>query len=471
MGSVLADRPGIREIAVRHAPVHQYWALVGNGANRIAANEVRIKLSELCYKGIPSDATEDKKHIDLSSEPLILVCAAGLYGSTADDVAKEVAIFRAHKAVPIVVASEGEERFAAASELVTVPAVHPELDFVLAAMVGHLFGYEAALAIDASARPLRELRVGIEAGLADGLPADRLLETLAPAVEHHGGAFLDGVRSHRYDGHLTPATAVRLATVLRYASGLLPLEAYQIDTGRVGRPATIVEDLTAGLSAAIDELTRPVDAIKHQAKTVTVGISRSDETLLQAALVRAAIDAGTPRDRLTYATLRSLVALDPAVAEVVGWTRYRIEGDPRSGSALIEVIDRGGIALDIPSRTSANPTLRGTKRRAAEERTVWVAVGRSDGRLVIHVPEVKGAHATGITLLHVRFHDVLPAPTMRDVLRAFKDRYGALRDAVTETEPTFRDDVLARIPVVDLLTRPVYELAQRWADGASPEGS
>ncbi|MEM9712091.1 MAG: SIS domain-containing protein, partial [Actinomycetota bacterium] len=149
MRRVLADRPGIREVAVRHAPMHRYWALVGNGANKIAANEVRIKLSELCYKAIPSDATEDKKHIDLSSEPMILVCAAGLFGSTADDVAKEVAIFRAHKAVPIVMASEGEERFAAAAELITVPAVHPELDFVLAAMVGHLFGYEAALAIDA----------------------------------------------------------------------------------------------------------------------------------------------------------------------------------------------------------------------------------------------------------------------------------------------------------------------------------
>ena len=34
--------------------------------------------------------------------------------------------------------------------------------FVLSAMAGHLFGYEAALAIDASARPLREAREAIE---------------------------------------------------------------------------------------------------------------------------------------------------------------------------------------------------------------------------------------------------------------------------------------------------------------------
>lgn len=468
MRRVLAQRASIREIAVRHAPRNRHWALVGNGANRIAANEVRIKLSELCYKAIPADATEDKKHIDLSSEPMILVCAAGLYGSTADDVAKEVAIFRAHQAVPIVVASEGEERFAAAAELVTVPAVHPELDFVLAAMVGHLFGYEAALAIDESARPLRELRAEIDGRVARGEAADRLLDELAPDALRYGTEFLDGLRAHRYDGHLSPSVAVRLVAVLRYAAGLLPMEAYQVDTGRVGRPATVIEDLTAALSSAIDELTRPVDAIKHQAKTVTVGISRSDETLLQAPLVRAVIDAGTPRDRLSYATLRTLVGLDTAVAEVVGWTRYRIEGEATADGALIEVTDRGGIALDIPSRTSDNPALRGTKRRAAVERTIWVAVGRSDGRHVVHVPEVKGAQTTGLTLLHVRFHPHLPAAEMRSVLRSFKDRYGALRDAVTETEPTFRDDVLGRVPVVDLLTRPVYELAQQWADGTDP---
>jgi hypothetical protein len=58
-------------------------AVVGNGPNKVAAEEVRIKLSELCYKSMACDSTEDKKHIDLSSEPLILVCAAGLVGSTA----------------------------------------------------------------------------------------------------------------------------------------------------------------------------------------------------------------------------------------------------------------------------------------------------------------------------------------------------------------------------------------------------
>ena len=137
------------------------------------------------------------------------------------------------------------------------------------------------------------------------------------------------------------------------------------------------------LTRAIEELTRPVDAIKHQAKTVTVGISRSDEGVMDRALVQAVLDAGAGRDVLSYRTLKVLADLDPAVAEVTGFTRYGIDGD------TISVVDRGGISRDIASRVDRNPALVGTKRRVASEREVLVARGRSDGRTVIIVPEVK----------------------------------------------------------------------------------
>src|SRR5947207_13146562 len=107
MDEVLSLRPEIADMAQQHAPSRRSWAIVGNGPNRVAAQEIRIKLSELCYKSIACDTTEDKKHIDLSSEPLILVCATGLAAATAGDVAKEVAIYRAHKAAPIVIATDG----------------------------------------------------------------------------------------------------------------------------------------------------------------------------------------------------------------------------------------------------------------------------------------------------------------------------------------------------------------------------
>jgi hypothetical protein len=42
------------------------------------------------------------------------------------------------------------------------------------------------------------------------------------------------------------------------------------------------------------------------------------------------------------------------------------------------------------------------------------------------------------------------------------DRYDALVDMVTEHEPTFDEAVLGEIPIVDLLTEPVRDLALRW---------
>ena len=69
MHEVFARRPAIALAAQRHPLQRRSWAVVGNGVNRIAALELRIKLSELCYKSIACDVTEDKKHIDLSSEP------------------------------------------------------------------------------------------------------------------------------------------------------------------------------------------------------------------------------------------------------------------------------------------------------------------------------------------------------------------------------------------------------------------
>jgi glucosamine--fructose-6-phosphate aminotransferase (isomerizing) len=463
MSTVLAGREQIAEVAARHAPHHRSWAVVGNGANRVAALEVRIKLSELCYKSIACDVTEDKKHIDLSAEPLIFVCAAGLRGSNADDVGKELAIYRAHKAVPIVVADDGDARFASAVELLPVPAVHPAVAFVLSTVVGHLFGYEAALAIDATARPLREARGHVESLVARGLETDGdVLEALARALDVPATRFFDGLRSGVYDGQLDAGTAVRLAALLRYATAVVPLDAYQVELGRVGTPATLVEDLLGALGAAIDALTRPVDAIRHQAKTVTVGISRADETLLRVPLVAEVLGAGAPRDRLTYRALRTLVDLDPAVDTVLGHTRYRIEGDPHQGDATIHVVDRAGVSAAIPSRTDTNPALRGTKHRVAFEREVTVVRGRSDGRTLVIVPEVKGAQTTGLTLLHVHFHERLAPEVARRVLQGYRDRYAAIRDQVTETEPVMRDDVLGDIDLVELLTEPVVRLADHW---------
>ena len=389
-------------IAQRHAPSHRYWTVVGNGLNRIAANEVRIKLSELCYKSISSDIAEDKKHIDLCTEPLILVCAVGLQGSNADDTAKEVAYHRAHRAAPIVITTAGEDRFSSALETIYLPPVDPALGFVLSTMAGHLFGYEAALAIDASARPLREARAAIQAVVAAGEAAHHdgdLLTHLAPELTRVARVFIDGLRTGSYDGDLEAGTAVQLASLLRYAIGSAPLDLYEIDHGKVGTPSTVVEDLTAALTQAINELTRTIDTIKHQAKTVTVGISRSDEELLRVELVKLVLAAG-----------RGARCAQLPVAAHTRRARSRGRrgptGSPATASKATSPPTPRRCTSSTPpssSRRARSPIRCSAARSTASRPSARsrIARGRNDGRTVLLVPEVKGNEVVGLTLLHV----------------------------------------------------------------------
>src|SRR4029077_14782842 len=111
---------------------------------------------------------------------------------------------------PIVIADDGA-RYPSALETIAVPHVHPDLDFVLSTVAGHLFGYEAALAIDASARPLHEARAAIEAA-APGRP-EALLDRLAPRIDCPARRFHDGLRAGSYDGSLEASTSVRVASL------------------------------------------------------------------------------------------------------------------------------------------------------------------------------------------------------------------------------------------------------------------
>jgi glucosamine--fructose-6-phosphate aminotransferase (isomerizing) len=494
MTTVLGSRKRIGEIAARHAPQRRNWAIAGNGANLVAARELRIKLSELCYRSIAVDVTEDKKHIDLSAEPMILVCAAGLPESVGRDVGKEVAIYRAHKAAPVVIASEGSPYFGGAADVISVPAVHPDLDFVLAAVAGHVFGYEVALAVDAQARMLRVARDAVTAawsvgqsevqpagghagdGLAgNGHPVDdQPVEThsvehspLDAAVELRrrlrapAEAALREMSSGAFDGHLEASTGIRVASLLRYALAERGLEQYAVETGRPEVLSGLVEDLLSALSRGIDELTRPIDAIKHQAKTVTVGTSRSEDDLYDGRLARRVLGAGAPREQLSYRVLRTLSALEPAVAEVTGHTRYEVLGDPSSEFAELRVLGKGGVAESLRSRAERDPRLVGTKHRAAYEREVTVARGH-DGRTVLLVPETTGGRTVALTLLHVDLVERLAPAQARAVLEGYRHRYTAVVDAVTETVAEFDDVVLGDTGVLELLTEPVVVMAERW---------
>ena len=463
MERTLGLRERIAALARRFAPGLRDWSVVGNGLDRIAAEEIRIKLAELCYKAIACDATEDKKHIDLSSEPLILVCATGVQGSTAADTRKEIDVYQAHRATPIVIASEGAG-FQAAPAVIEVPEAAPELSFVLATVAGHLFGYHAALAIDDLAGPLRAIRTAIGSESVGGMPSRptvRLREQVAAEIE----TVREGLADGSYDGNLHTGRAVRLALALDRLGG------DGIDDGDEAETAALLEDLRSALTPAIDDLTRHVDTIKHQAKTVTVGISRHDQTLGRMSLVTALLEAGAPEGAVSSEDRCTMGALDPFVDQVLGYVRYQLwcggDGPAPGDAATIRVLRAGGLCRDLQSRTVREPLLQGTKYAVAVEGRLMAARGRTDGRVFIGVPEFTDGEVSALNLIHVRFRERAPAPELRRLLSGYRERYTGLRDQVLKRAPEFDDGLLAELPIEDLLIDPVSQLAERWRSGAA----
>jgi glucosamine--fructose-6-phosphate aminotransferase (isomerizing) len=453
MRRLLDDERRVAALATSYAPQRASWAVVGSARNRIAAEEIRIKCSELTYRSISCDESSDKKHIDLSAEPLTLVCAAGMTGSAADDVAKEVEIFASHNGLPIVIATEGESRFHAAAGVIWVPRVHPELAFLLAAMAGHLFGYHAALAIDEQALPLKAARAAIErCAAANDREPMAMLDDLADAIGPAMDDFSTRLSAGRYDGSLSASASARIAIAFRAiaarSEGLLL-------SGNSG-PETAVNELASALTEGIDQVSRTIDTIRHQAKTVTVGTSRSDEEILTVPLVEALLQTGADRNSFSYHALRTVATLDPAVSHVVGSTRYAV------ADQYVGIVSRRGVSEGLHSRTDVDHQLLGTKLMVVEEQQVLAAVGRRDLRPFILVPEVVDRKTIGLVLLHVEFRDRLPATEMSRVHDGYRGRVSALRSAVTEVRTDFDETLLGALAPQALLTEPVESLAEQW---------
>ncbi len=466
MRKILSDESHekIADIAHRTILSRRSWATVGNGANSIAAREIRIKSSELCYKAIALDSTEDKKHIDLSSEPLIVVCATGMQGSTADDVAKEIAIYRAHKACPIVITDDASERFDESGEVIHVPESHPAVSFILAAVAGHIFGYESARAIDETARTLREARGALGLLTPEELESSAAMGKIRNTLLEPANHFFMRMNKNEFDAILDASDATNLTKLyIALTSNPARPDLLQENCGGLKTEQALANCAVSILTRCIDQLTRPIDAIRHQAKTVTVGISRSDDTLLRSPSVSYLLDSGVGRDLLQYTVIRTLSALDEMIGSITGHTRYQIQGDPTSGEATLSIIEQEGSASSLISRVKDNPLLRGTKSLTAREQTVWVAKGKSDGRNVILIPEISRSQTIGLTLLHVDVDESISIDARKRVLEGYKQRLFALRDAVTEVQDTFDESKLGEISIMELLTEPVVVLAQRWS--------
>ncbi|MCG3135853.1 MAG: hypothetical protein HMLKMBBP_03625 [Planctomycetes bacterium] len=458
MQKVFDREDAIRAAAESLAPTRTHWAVVASGPNQVAGEEVRIKLSELCYKSISVDTVENKKHIDLSCEPLVLVLAAGNPESVLNDVVKDVAIFKAHKALPVVFAPEGDGRFAPyAAAVIPLPAAGAIASMVLCALAGHLFGYHAARSIDENARFLSAVRAHVVAALADESARESLPRTLAPFRRDYLGRLL----ADRFTSSLHPVTAVRLASLLDLAVGV-SVDSPDTEALAGGPTDDVAAALVNALGLAMDECARPVDAIRHQAKIVTVGTSRPEEAMT-GAVADALAAAGVDQDALVPVDMLDLRRIQPAIRAVAGLTRYsvaalRADGAP-GPDTTVRVTDRRGVAAQIPSRADRGAPLSGTKRQVVADRRLFLGVGRGDGRRIAILPTL-GAdrHVTGLVLLHLDFHANLAREAKAALLGAKLER---LRDVVAESNRTFDPSLLDKVTPEQIVVEDADDLATR----------
>jgi glucosamine--fructose-6-phosphate aminotransferase (isomerizing) len=452
----------------------KFWAVVGSGPNKAAADEIRIKLSELCYKTISSDIVENKKHIDLSAEPLILVCASGNPEPVVEDIAKDVAIFKAHKAAVIVFAEEGDDRFnKIADAVIPIPSASMPLPVILNTMAGHLWGYYAACAIDKEALIFREFRNRLNLALAEHVKMNySLYERIADFhFRHLINDFYHTFNSHRNDGAfnlLSVKTISDLALLLKYAAGKLPLEDFRHEFKNEDSPLDFL-DVTLG--KAIDELTRPIDAIRHQAKTVTVGTSRK-EKILKGVVFDLLEKLEFVAKNLTYKNILAISRIQPAVLAVRGYTLYNInnldeEGNPTEGSTIV-IREKGGVAKQMISRAENSKLLMGTKRTIVSTGNIYMGKGKADGASILVLPLLGENDFVGnLLLLHIDYNELLSLSEKKEVLGY---RYNDIRNLVNEYNVNWDDNYLEKIPLIDLFSEPVENLAGRIRQWANVKG-
>jgi glucosamine--fructose-6-phosphate aminotransferase (isomerizing) len=413
---VLAQEEQIAACATAYAPRHRYWAVVGNGPNKIAAEEIRIKLSELCYRSIPCDFTEDKKHIDLSTEPLTLVVANDLPQLVAQDTAKEVAIFKAHNGKPIVFAALGETCFEPYAEATLyLPSVGAGLDFVIAAVAGHVWGFHAAKAIDRTAVPFRQ----VAALLASSLEAPA--QAPLPLLQSELSTLLDTIAQGDLDAALPPRIVAQVSQYLGRLAGLGADPAIR---------SAVFSDGIMLMKTAYDELSRPIDSIRHQAKTVTVGISRPQKEIAPL-LQRALAELGVVSTGLADRDRQMLIGLSPFLAGVEGGVLYKVVGGAYERDdeevPVLQLVHQIGSSAGRASAYAQPQPAAGSKRRALRLSRAIVSTGphHSEHLLLLPVFDEQQWVCEHLALFHLA---IIPQASLQQKMTLLKE-LGSYEDA------------------------------------------
>ena len=465
MKKILEMKDEIKKSAFKIAATKDSWAVVGSGSNKTSADEIRIKLSELCYKTISSDFTEDKKHIDLSAEPLIIVCAAGTRGNVLADIIKDTAIFNAHKATPVVITEEGEDRFDLYSKNVfKIPKTKEHFAPVLNTLVGHLWGYYAALAINESSRFMYSSKVEIKEVVDEFLNTgsdiyEVLLEKkFREKITHFYYEFSKKRKANKFPAIMGLNTVTNITLLSKYLSGRLPVSDFEIDFQVKGTPSNMLDGFFKYIGDAINIMARPVDAIKHQAKTVTVGTSRIVERF-EGVVFDELINHGITIAQLTNKNVVVIKNIQEILSKVKGSLLYKISGLDLLGGPTqdtkIKVISKQGSIKDATSRVETDARLKGTKNIIVREGNVYLGKGRKDGRKILVIPVFSSSSLTPNKTEHILSLDIDfkndNEVTLLKKIKGLGGKFARIKDLILESANFKWDDKLLNLVSVEEL--------------------
>ena len=453
MQRVLSMREIIKKSAWDIVKKKVYWAVVGSGPNKVAADEIRIKLSELCYKTISSDIVENKKHIDLSSEPLVIVCAAGNPEPVIEDIVKDVAIFKAHEAATVVIADEGETRFNGISDsVINIPRSSFPTPIILNTLTGHIWGYYAACSIDEDGAFFRDFRKKLSirrnelwkegASIFDKM-ADREIQRI---IEDFSSDF--HVRRNRgFFSSMSVELISDITLLLKYAAGKLPLEDFWEEFKEKRPSSSPLDMLDISLGHTVDELARPIDAIRHQAKTVTVGTSRKGEVprgIIFDFLKNLAFSLENLTTKDGFTTRR----LQKAIFAIKGYTLYNVEKGAEEVPTL-SIEKRDGASLAMKSRAEMPGPIKGTKKTIISTGDIYAGLGKSDKKPIVIIPLLgQNRIIDYILLLHVAFNRDLTVSEKKEIIG---NKVNSVSDLINERDVPWKDKYLEGLPIEFLL--------------------
>ena len=266
------------------------------------------------------------------------------------------------------------------------------------------------------------------------------------------------------------APTADLVLLLKYFSGRLPVGDFELDFNKKGTALNMINTLFECLSNAINKTARPIDAIKHQAKTVTVGTSR-----ISTAIGGILFDALGAHD-LTVAQLvnRNVIVLknlQAVVERIQGAILYKIEGLNPGGEltedTTIEVKKKTGVLKPIPSRVESDTRLKGTKRIIVKHGNVYIGKGRKDDRSIIVIPVMsamteKANMIEYLLLLNVSLKENIP---LHARIKALGGKYDHIKNLVQENSVDWVDALLEPIAPDELFGKSAEKIAEKIVSG------